>query len=345
MSKTLTTLAALTDAGLVTPSPALEAVAARYAIGLTPAMQALIETPDDPIARQFIPRGEELQTRPEENEDPIGDHAHAPLPGLVHRYPDRVLIKLTHSCPLYCRFCFRRAMVGPKGHGNLNEAQLEAIFAYLGAQTGIREVIFTGGDPLMLSARRIAALGARLAPLGHIRLVRWHSRVPVVAPERITPALVKALRFPGKASYVSIHANHAREFAPAARTAISRLADGGIALLGQSVLLKGVNDSVAALRDLFVEMAANRITPAYLHHPDLAPGTGHFRLSIARGQALHGALRGTLPGHAIPAYVLDLPGGHGKVEIAESSWRRDAEGYFLRNFKGIERHYSDRQEE
>lgn len=341
MIRPLTTLAALADAGLVTSSPALEAVAKRYAIGLTPAMQALIEAPDDAIARQFLPRAEELETLPHENEDPIGDHAHSPLPGLVHRYPDRVLIKLTHTCPLYCRFCFRRAMVGPKGHGNLSEAQLDAIVAYLGAHSDIREVIFTGGDPLMLSARRIASLGARLAPLDHIRLIRWHSRVPVVAPERITPALVKALRFLGKAVYVSIHANHAREFAPAARAAIARLADSGVALLGQSVLLRGVNDSVEALRALLFEMAANRITPAYLHHPDLAPGTAHFRLSITEGQALHGALRGTLSGHAIPAYVLDLPGGHGKVEIAATPLRAQGEDYFIRNFKGIERQYRD----
>lgn len=339
MSRTVTTLAGLREAGLVPPDAALDAVTQRYAVALTPAMQALIETPDDPIGRQFLPRAEELLATPQENADPIGDHSHSPLPGLVHRYPDRVLIKLTHSCPVYCRFCFRREMVGPKGHGNLSEMQLDAIFAYLAAHPGIVEVILTGGDPLMLSARRIRALGQRLATLSHVRLVRWHTRVPVVAPERITPALVNALKFPGKANYVSLHANHAREFSPEAQTAIARLADGGIALLGQSVLLKGVNDSIPALLALFREMAANRITPAYLHHPDLAPGTGHFRLSIDEGQALYGALRGQLSGHAIPAYVLDLPGGHGKVEIGATRLERAGEGYRLRDPQGVWHEY------
>ena len=341
MNGTLRTLAALGEAGLVVPSPALEAVAQRYAIALTPTMQARIETPDDPIARQFLPRAEELEAAPHENPDPIGDHAHSPLPGLVHRYPDRVLVKLTHSCPVYCRFCFRREMVGPKGHGNLDEAQLDAIVAYLAAHPGIVEVIFTGGDPLMLSARRIKTLGARLAALPHVRLVRWHTRVPVVAPERITPALVSALKFPGKANYVSIHANHAREFSSEAQKAIARLADGGIALLGQSVLLKGVNDNPDALRALFCEMAAHRITPAYLHHPDLAPGTAHFRPTIAEGQALYAGLRGTLSGHAIPAYVLDLPGGHGKVEISSARLERSGEGYRLLDPQGVWRAYQD----
>lgn len=333
MSKTLTTLQALESAGLSAPSPMLEAVAARYAIAITPAMQALIQQPDDPIGRQFLPRSDELVTQAGENADPIGDHPHSPLPGLVHRYPDRVLIKLTHTCPVYCRFCFRREMVGPKGDGNLSEAQIDAIFAYLAAHEEIFEVIFTGGDPLMLSARRIGALGARLARLEHIKLVRWHSRVPVVAPERITPALVKALRFAGKANYVSVHANAAQEFSPEAVAALARLADGGIALLGQSVLLRGVNDTVEALKALFRTMAAHRITPAYLHHPDLAPGTGHFRLGIAEGQALYGALRGQLSGHAIPEYVLDLPGGFGKVSIGSSSITKTENGYRLRDRK------------
>ncbi|KAF0227777.1 MAG: lysine-2 3-aminomutase-related [Beijerinckiaceae bacterium] len=320
MKRPLTRLDELASAGLISPEalPALAPVAARYAVAITPTMAARIEAPDDPIARQFIPSAAELKTRPEERADPIGDHAHSPVKGLVHRYPDRVLVKLTHTCPVYCRFCFRREMVGPAGDGNLTDAELDAAFAYIAAHPGIFEVIFTGGDPLMLSVRRITALGRRLADIPHVRAVRWHSRVPVVAPERITPDLVRALRFPGKANYVAIHANHTREFSSEAITALTRLADHGVALLGQTVLLRGVNDSPEALADLFREMAAHRITPLYLHHPDLAPGTGHFRLSIAEGQALYAALRGRLSGHAIPAYVLDLPGGHGKVPIGSS---------------------------
>lgn len=341
MSKTLTSLAELEREELISPSPALDAVAARYSLALSPAMRALITHPEDDIARQFLPRAEELSTLPQERADPIGDHAHSPLTGLVHRYPDRVLIKLTHTCPVYCRFCFRREMVGPAGDGNLTDAQLDAIFAYLAEHPGVFEVIFTGGDPLMLSARRIVALGERLSMLPSVKLVRWHSRVPVVAPERITPALVSALRFEGKANYVSIHANSAREFSPAAGKAIALLADGGIALLGQSVLLRGINDTVAQLTALFRAMAAHRITPAYLHHPDLAPGTRHFRLSIAEGQALHGALRGTLSGHAIPEYVLDIPGGHGKVSVAASRAVQTGDDYAVLDPSGNWHRYTD----
>lgn len=317
MTKPLATLDALEGAGLIADAedPALRAVAARYAVAVTPTMRAQIAKPDDPIARQFVPSAAELASSPAESPDPIGDHAHTPVKGLVHRYPDRVLVKLTHTCPIYCRFCFRREMVGPSGDGNLTPPELEAVFAYIAVNPEIVEVIFTGGDPLMLSPRRVVELGKRLAHIPHVRLVRWHSRVPLVAPERITKALISSLKFPGKANYVTLHANHAREFSEQGCAALARLAEAGIALLGQSVLLRGVNDNPEALRELFLEMVANRVTPAYLHHPDLAPGTAHFRLPITEGQALHAALRGKLPGHAIPTYVLDLPGGLGKVPI------------------------------
>ncbi|MCA0402011.1 MAG: lysine-2,3-aminomutase-like protein [Proteobacteria bacterium] len=339
-ARPLTRVADLVEAGLITPedASAREAVAARYAVAITPTIAARIEHPDDPIARQFLPSPAELDTRPEESPDPIGDHPHSPLKGLVHRYPDRVLIKLTHTCPVYCRFCFRREMVGPAGDGNLTEAELDAAFAYIAAHPEIFEVIFTGGDPLMLSARRIRALGDRLAAIPHIRAVRWHSRVPIVAPERITPELARALRFPGKANYIAIHANHAREFSSEAKEALARLADHGIVLLGQSVLLRGVNADAQTLRALFLEMSANRIVPLYLHHPDLAPGTAHFRLSVRDGQAIHAALRGTLPGHAIPAYILDLPGGHGKVEIGAQNIEESAPGRLVISDRTGRRH-------
>jgi lysine 2,3-aminomutase len=328
--RTLTRIDELVAAGLVSPDDAtvLDEVAERYAVAITPEMAALVALPDDAIARQFVPSSAELSVLPVENPDPIGDHPHSPVKGLVHRYPDRVLIKLTHTCPVYCRFCFRREMVGPAGDGNLSEAELDAAFAYIAKDPAIFEVIFTGGDPLMLSARRIAALGRRLADISHIRVVRWHSRVPVVAPERITTELARAIVFPGKANFVAIHANHAREFSSAAISAIARLADHGVALLGQSVLLKGVNDDTGTLAVLLREMVANRIRPLYLHHPDLAPGTGHFRQSIAEGQALHASLRGRVPGHAIPTYVLDLPGGHGKIDIGAKTIRQTGDNRF-----------------
>lgn len=308
----------LIDAGLVRPDghEALAAVTARYAIGITPEMAGQISAPSDPIARQFVPDPAEAITLPEERGDPIGDHAHSPLPGLVHRYPDRVLLKVTHTCPVYCRFCFRREMVGPDGDGPMTGAAFAAALAYIRAHPAIFEVILTGGDPLVLSARRIADITRQLAAIPHVRVLRWHSRVPVVAPARITPALTRALKAEGKAVYVAIHANHANEFTPAADAAIARLADAGIALISQSVLLKGVNDSVEALADLMRGFVARRIKPYYLHHGDLAPGTGHFRVEIARGKALVAALRGVLSGLCQPSYVIDIPGGFGKIPVS-----------------------------
>lgn len=339
MRRTITSLAGLAEAGLVTPSPALADVTDRYAVAVTPDMVDLIRQGEAAIAAQFLPDARELITTPEESPDPIGDHAHSPLKGLVHRYPDRVLLKVLHACPVYCRFCFRREMVGPDGDGTLSEAELAKALAYIGANPAIFEVILTGGDPLMLSSRRVRSLGEELAKIPHVQLVRWHSRVPVVSPERLTADLVRALRIEGKAVSVAIHANHASEFTSEAKKAIARLADAGIVLLGQTVLLRGVNAETETLATLFRTMAANRIRPLYLHHPDLAPATGHFRLSIAEGQAIYGALRGHLSGPAIPAYVLDLPGGYGKVPIGPGHYRETESGIEIRDPAGTWRVY------
>lgn len=305
----------------------IDKVAARYAIAVTPAMAALIDPSDpaDPIARQFIPVSRELVTLPVESADPIGDEAHSPVPGIVHRYPDRALVKMLHVCPVYCRFCFRREMVGPGGKA-LAGAEFDRAMAYLAADRGIWEVIITGGDPFMLSARRVEALMTALADIPHIKVVRWHSRVPVVDPARITPAFVRALKLGGKAVYVGIHANHPREFSPEARAAIARLADAGIALVSQSVLLKGINADALTLAALMRAFVENRVQPYYLHHPDLAPGTAHFRLDIAEGQALMAELRGHLSGLAQPSYVLDIPGGHGKVPVGPGFAAPDGTG-------------------
>src|SRR5882757_1291313 len=201
--------------------PDLEKVAARYAVAVTPDMAALIDPddPDDPIARQFIPSAEELLTQPGENPDPIGDHTHSPVAGIVHRYPDRVLFKLVHVCAVYCRFCFRREMVGPGKATALSDAAYRGALDYIRAHREIWEVILTGGDPLMLSPRRLAEVMADLAAINHVRIIRIHTRVPVADPERITGELVSALKVAGATTWVAIHANHAREFAPAARAA------------------------------------------------------------------------------------------------------------------------------
>ena len=295
----------------------LQKVAARYAVAITPAMAELIDPADpaDPIARQFLPDAAELDTLEIENGDPVGDFTHSPVEGIVHRYPDRVLLKPTHTCALYCRFCFRREMVGPEGLRPLSPQALDAALAYIAERPQIWEVIVTGGDPLVLSPRRLAELGARLARIEHVKVVRFHTRVPAVDPAAVTDALVAALKIPGKAVYVALHANHPRELTPAARAACAKIVEAGLPMVGQTVLLAGVNDDPAVLEALMRAMVETRIKPYYLHHGDLAPGTGHLRTSVADGQAVMRALRGRLSGLAQPTYVLDIPGGHGKVPI------------------------------
>jgi lysine 2,3-aminomutase len=310
---------ALLDADLIPADAlgALERVAARYAIAITPAMAELIDPadPDDPIARQFVPTSAELEGKPHEDPDPVGDHAHSPVEGIVHRYPDRVLLKLTHICAVYCRFCFRREMVGPGGDGGLTAPALEAAMGYIAATPEVWEVVITGGDPLILSPRRLADVMRRLSMIDHVKVVRFHTRVPVVDPAAVTPELVAALKSPTQAVYVALHANHARELTPAARAACARIVDAGLPMLGQTVLLKGVNDEAAALGELMRAFVETRIKPYYLHHADLAPGTSHLRTTIAAGQALMKAIRGDLSGLCQPLYVLDIPGGHGKVPV------------------------------
>ncbi len=342
--RTLRTTADLVAAGLLAEDlrTVVEAVAERYAIAVTPTVAGLIDRRDrgDPIARQFVPDAAELVTAAEERGDPIGDLAHSPLEGVVHRYPDRVLLKAVHICPVYCRFCFRREMVGPDGLGTLAPQALERAVAYIAGHPEIWEVILTGGDPLVLSARRLEDILARLAPIPHVKIVRFHTRVPVVEPERIDGRLIGALRASGKTTYLAVHANHPRELTEAARAAAARLADAGIALLGQTVLLRGVNDDAAVLAELMRGLVEARIKPYYLHHPDLAPGTAHFRLSIAEGQALVAALRGRVSGLCQPTYVLDIPGGHGKVPISAASVRMAAEGcYTVSDWQGREHLY------
>lgn len=307
--------ASLRQAGLIAPAQeaSLAAVEARYAVAVTEAMAALIETPDDPIARQFIPDAAELITAPHESADPIGDDALSPIPGIVHRYADRVLLKPILICPVYCRFCFRREHVGPDG-GLLKDAQLQAAFAWIAARPAIREVILTGGDPLMLSPRRLAAILTALSAIPHVETLRIHSRVPLADPPRLTKALAAAMAT-DKALFLVVHANHAREFTAAARAALRRVQAQGIPVLAQSVLLAGVNDTEEALEALFRAMLAARVKPYYLHQLDPAPGTARFHVPIERGQALLAGLRGRVSGLAWPTYVLDIPGGHGKVPI------------------------------
>jgi lysine 2,3-aminomutase len=313
--RTLRTIDEIVDAGFAsaTQAPALAEVAARYAVAIPPALAALIATPNDPIGRQFIPHAAELITAPHESTDPVADEALSPIPGIVHRYPDRVLLKPLLACPVYCRFCFRREQVGPDG-GVLSTAELDTAYAYIRSQPGVREIILTGGDPLMLSPRRLGDILRALAAIPHVEVLRIHTRVPVATPELVTEALADALDIAAPL-FIALHANHARELTPAAVAAVTRLQRRGIPILGQTVLLAGVNDDETKLADLFRAMLRARIKPYYLHRLDAAPGTARFHVAPARGRALLAALRGRISGTAIPTYIYDQPGGAGKIPL------------------------------
>jgi lysine 2,3-aminomutase len=348
-ARSLTTVAEFFDAGLITEEKRAdaEAVAERYALAVTPSLAALIDRDDplDPIARQFVPDAAELVTLAEERADPIGDLAHSPVEGIVHRYPDRVLLKAMHVCPVYCRFCFRREMVGPEGLGTLSAKALDAAIAYIAGRPEIWEVILTGGDPLVLSPRRLQAIMERLATIPHVKIVRVHTRVPVVDPDRVDTALITALKASGKTIYVALHANHPREFTAEARAAIARIVDAGLVMISQTVLLKGVNDDAAVLAELMRTFVENRVKPYYLHHPDLAPGTAHFRLTLAEGRALVASLRGRVSGLCQPAYILDIPGGHGKVRADSMAVEETGDGCFrVRDFRGQTHVYPSRED-
>jgi lysine 2,3-aminomutase len=290
-------------------------VTRRYDYRMTPYMESLLEgrAADDPLSLQFLPDARELDALPYETSDPIGDVPFSPVEGIVHRYPDRVLLKVAHSCPVYCRFCFRREMVGSKARP-LQGAMLDAAMDYIRAHPKIWEVILTGGDPLTLSGRRLGQILGNLASIESLSVLRIHSRVPIVAPDSIDDSTIEALQQPLPV-YLAVHVNHADEITEDVVAALRRLSSAGVALLSQTVLLKGVNDNAAALESLFRKLVRLKVRPYYLHHPDLAPGTSHFRVSIEVGQELMRTLRGRLSGLCLPTYVLDIPQGFGKVPI------------------------------
>ena len=351
-SATLRSGADLFRAGFAAESEiaALDAVGAEYSIALPAGLAALIDrsNPDDPIARQFVPDPAELVRTDDELDDPIGDEAHSPVRGLVHRYPDRVLLMPTLACPVYCRYCFRRDRVG-RAAGAPTADDLDIAFRYIEDHPGIREVILTGGDPLSLSDARLAGIVARLNGIPHLNNLRIHTRVPVVLPGRVTDALTAALTS-DMPVWMALHANHARELTGDVAAACDRLTRAGIPLLSQTVLLKGVNDSVEVLTDLMRRLIALKVKPYYLHHPDRARGTAKFRLTLEEGQALVAGLRGTISGLCQPTYVVDIPGGHGKTPVAGlapsdatpgSSAGSPGKTWKLRDFRGETHDYVD----
>ncbi len=337
---TLRTPAELIARGLASQDslPDLEQVAARYAVAVTPDVAALIDAsdPNDPIARQYVPSADELVTLPSENADPIGDHTHSPVSGIVHRYPDRVLFKLVHVCAVYCRFCFRREMVGPGKETALSDDVYSKALDYIRTHSEIWEVILTGGDPLMLAARRLKEIMTDLAAIDHVRIIRIHTRVPVADPARVTDETVDALKVMGATTWVALHANHPRELTGDARTACARMIDAGIPMVSQSVLLRGVNDNAATLEALMRSFVECRIKPYYLHHGDLAPGTAHLRTTLEEGQKLMLSLRGRVSGLCQPDYVLDIPGGHGKAPIGPQYLSQTGEDGHDRRYRVVD---------
>lgn len=340
---TLRTGKQLASAGLVDPADVgpIDNIGAQYSIAIPAHLARLIDPadPDDPIARQFVPDGEELTIADDELDDPIGDGAHSPVRGLVHRYPDRVLLMPTMSCPVYCRYCFRRDRVGRAADAPTAD-DLEAAYTYIGNHPDIREVILTGGDPLSLSPARLRRVVDRLGAIPHLNNIRIHTRVPVALPDRVTEELVSALRSDIPV-WMVLHCNHARELTDDVAAACDRLIRGGIPLLSQSVLLRGVNDNVDTLTDLFRRLVRLRVKPYYLHHPDRARGTARFRVTLAEGRALAAALRGHISGLCQPTYVIDIPGGFGKAAAQADAFPDRDSGWTLKDFGGDTHRYGD----
>ncbi|MGH1397732.1 MAG: lysine-2,3-aminomutase-like protein [Alphaproteobacteria bacterium] len=308
----------------------------KYAYRITDTIASTITgTPQtDPIAKQYIPTEAELRTIPEEHPDPIGDDAHTPVKGIVHRYPDRVLFKPANICAVYCRYCFRREMVGPNNADILTDSEITAALDYIRNHDQIWEVIFTGGDPLIISPRQLSAIMAALDTIPHVKVIRFHTRIPIADPKRVHPELITAIKST-KATYIALHINHASELTNDTRRAIHDLHTAGITLLSQSVLLKDVNNNPETLETLYRELVALNVKPYYLHHPDFAPGTSHFRLSIKEGQAIVKSLQGRLSGLCQPTYMLDTPGGHGKIPLTPCFIKELKEDtYSVKNYKG-----------
>jgi lysine 2,3-aminomutase len=307
----------------------------KLAMGITPYFFNLIDPfdPDCPIRRQVIPRIEEMTYAPSDMADPCGEDHDMPVPGLVHRYPDRVLFLVTDRCASYCRYCTRSRVVSGVGEQEL-ELDFDRAIAYLQKHTEVRDVLLSGGDALLLSDRRLEDLLRRLRAIDHIEFLRIGSRVPIFLPQRITPALCAMLR-QFHPLWMSVHVNHPRELTTEVRDALGRLADAGIPLGNQSVLLRGVNDDPAVMKVLVQKLLRCRVRPYYLYQCDLIQGSSHLRTPVAKGLEIIEHLRGHTSGYAVPQYVIDGPGGGGKIPInPDYVVARLPDRIVLRNYKG-----------
>jgi lysine 2,3-aminomutase len=307
----------------------------KLALGITPYFFNLIDPADEncPIRRQVVPRIEETGTAPWEMSDPCGEDAHSPVPGLVHRYPDRVLFLVTDRCASYCRYCTRSRLVS-NASGYDFHPEYDKQIAYIAAHPEIRDVLLSGGDPLLLSDEKLENLLSRLRAIPHVEFLRIGTRIPIFLPQRITPELCAMLK-QFHPLFLSVHVNHPRELTTEVRDALGRLADAGIPLGNQSVLLKHVNDDVEVMKALVQKLLMCRVKPYYLYQCDLIAGSAHLRASVAKGLEIMEKLRGHTTGYAVPTYVIDAPGGGGKVPInPEYVLCRNAGRVLIRNFEG-----------
>jgi len=307
----------------------------KLALGITPHFFNLIdrEDPDCPIRRQVVPRIEESNTASDEMLDPCGEDSNMPVPGLVHRYPDRVLLLVTDRCASYCRYCTRSRVVSGAGEQELT-MDLEGAFAYLEKHPEVRDVLLSGGDPLLLSDSKLDAILTRLRQIPTIEFIRIGTRIPIFLPQRITTDLLNVLK-KHQPLWMSVHSNHPKELTQEVRMALGRLADAGIPLGNQSVLLKGVNDRADTLKSLFHKLLLCRVRPYYLYQCDLISGSAHLRTTIREGQEIMEQLRGHTTGYAVPTYVVDGPGGGGKIPIGPNYIVGMADNrVILKNYKG-----------
>ena len=333
----ITTLEQLKEILELTPEEAegIKHSKGRLALAVTPYFASLMDpvNPNCPIRRQAIPRVEELHLSKNDMVDPCGEDKDSPVPGLVHRYPDRVLLLVTDQCATYCRYCTRRRLVG-SNEQSITQGSFEEVLKYLKSHKKVRDVLLSGGDPLLLENERLEEILSRLKAISHIELLRIGTKVPVTLPQRITVGLVRMLK-KFHPLMISIHFTHPKEITDAVKKACDELADGGIPLGSQTVLLKGINDKPYVMKKLVQELLKIRVRPYYIYQCDLAMGTGHFRTSIATGIQIIEKLRGHTTGYAVPAYVVDAPGGGGKIPLEPVYMISRGKGkVVLRNYEG-----------
>ncbi len=309
-----------------------QTVASVYPCKVSSYYAGLISSEDDPVWRQCIPDIRELEDDTQDA-DPLAEEVLSPVPGLIHRYPDRAVLLVSNRCPVYCRFCMRKRHVGNGGDGPLDVDSLEGALAYIRSTPAIRDIILSGGDPLMLDDSSLFLILSRLREIRHVKIIRIGTRIPVTLPERVTPDLCKMLsQF--HPLYLNTHFNHPAEITDASAKACGLLANSGIPLGNQSVLLRGVNDDITVMRELMTGLLELRVKPYYIHQMDLIKGTAHFRTSVSRGLEIIRALRGHVSGIAVPHYVIDLPGGKGKVALLPDLVEREGEILMLRTYQG-----------